>query len=147
MIAYSAFVKRRGGLALILRKQADSSLDIDQKDQTGDSPAEEEEKLYCINCGHLITKGSWRISVGGDHEHTFFNPAGNIYELFCFKEAPGVFAKASPSSEFTWFKGYQWQPVFCSACAVLMGWKFLGEQAPRIFFTLIKSKLANRKPD
>lgn len=129
---------------MLLRKQADSYIDASQKDQDENDSLEEEEKLYCARCKYLITKGLWRISVSGGHEHTFFNPAGNIYELFCFKEAPGVFAHAPPSGEFTWFKDYKWQPAYCKACAVLMGWRFTGGQRPRVFFALIQSKLTNR---
>ncbi len=132
---------------LLLRKQTDSEQDIDEEDLSEEAPEEEEEKLYCAKCGRLITKGTWRISMSGGHEHTFFNPSGMIFKLFCFKEAPGVRGQGAPSSEFTWFKGYKWQVVHCASCSKQMGWRFMGSRAPRVFFALIQSKLINRKPE
>ena len=132
---------------LLLRKQAPTELDADGETDDETVPEEEEEKLYCAQCGHLITDGTWRISMAGDHEHTFFNPAGVIFEIYCFKEAPGVFARGRASGEFTWFTGYKWQVAQCTGCAVHMGWKFSGADQPRVFFGLIRSKLTDHRPD
>ena len=99
---------------------------------------EEEEKLYCAACGTWITSGPWRISVQGDHEHTFFNPAGQIFRVGCFKEAPGARAVGLASTEFTWFKRHSWQTAFCGACGEHLGWRFAGDL---FFFCLILKKL------
>ena len=107
-----------------------------------DSDTREDDELYCSNCSKLITRGRWRIERNDDHEHAVFNPAGQIFEIACFKEAPGVGVIGQPSNEFTWFKGYHWQIGFCLNCNSHLGWQYSGAE---IFFGLIKSKLTSRK--
>lgn len=49
----------------------------------------DKEKLFCAACGHLITFADQHIVMKGDHEHTVFNPAGIIFTIGCFQDAPG----------------------------------------------------------
>jgi hypothetical protein len=105
--------------------------------------AETGDELFCAACGHLLTRGRWRISMNGDHEHTVFNPAGRVFTVLCFKEAPGVAPIGDASGDFTWFKGYVWRIGACRGCDSHIGWRFEGET---VFFGLIKSNLTDRKP-
>lgn len=105
-----------------------------------------EEKLFCRRCGHRVTGGRWRSSVGGDHEHTFFNPAGQVFRIGCFREAPGAKPVGPPSDEFTWFRGYRWRMAFCTACATQLGWFYAGEGPPPAFFGLILERLTTKPP-
>ena len=50
---------------------------------------EEDENVYCFICGEIITRTHDRIPVEGAHKHTFTNPGGYLFEIGCFREAPG----------------------------------------------------------
>jgi len=112
---------------LFLREQnrelALDAVDDDPADQreTGD-----EETLLCGNCLLAITSEKEAIAVDGAHHHTFFNPAGIVYEIRCFKKAFGCFIQGEPSTQFTWFKGHAWQYDLCARCRRHLGWHFLG---------------------
>ena len=130
-----------------LREAPEKGLDIDIKGDPELLEEEEEEKLYCAHCGRLVTMGHWRIALEGGHEHTFFNPAGLIFEVLCFKEAPGAFAIGRATGEFTWFPGYKWQIALCSGCRIHLGWRFVGSDRPPFFFGLIGPRLTTQKPE
>ena len=67
------------------------------------------------------------------------NPAGIVYEIGCFRRAPGCLPFGPSSGEFAWFSGYIWQVVYCRGCQQHLGWMFSGEDR---FFGLIVNKLA-----
>ena len=102
-----------------------------------------DDAIYCAGCGHLVTRRRWRISRRDAHEHTVFNPAGRLFTIVCFKEAPGAVPQGAASGDFTWFPGYRWTISVCLGCAVHIGWRFEGSD---VFFGLIKSRLADRRP-
>ncbi|MBG04002.1 MAG: hypothetical protein CMM59_07985 [Rhodospirillaceae bacterium] len=104
---------------------------------------EESNELYCAACGHLVTRTDWRIAVDGAHEHTFFNPAGILFRVLSFKEAPGVVTAGEATTEFSWFDGHAWLIAYCEGCGIHLGWRFEGE---RVFFGLVKPKLTMIKP-
>lgn len=99
--------------------------------------AEGEEKLFCARCGRLVTMGRWRIAMNDDHEHVVFNPAGAVFRIFCFREAPGAVAAGAATAAFTWFKPYAWRLAMCGGCGGHLGWRYEGADAPRIFFAII----------
>jgi hypothetical protein len=109
------------------------------------------DEIYCAACGHVITNTKWKTARGNDHgdgvdgghEHVFFNPAGVVFRVICFAEAPGVGGHGTPSDEFTWFKGYRWQVAHCLGCNEHLGWRF--GNAGDVFFGLIKPKLTMQK--
>jgi hypothetical protein len=84
--------RRLAPIPVLFRKSTEQNQKLDQRPDVEELGKEEEEKFYCASCGHLITTGRWLISVDGGHEHTFFNPAGIIFDIRCFKEAPGAVA-------------------------------------------------------
>lgn len=111
----------------------DSSTSV--KDETEDR---QEKAILCAACRIPITKAKERIEKAGKHLHTFFNPAGIVYEISCFRRAPGCLVYGAPSTEFAWFAGYYWQVVYCRSCLTHLGWRFSGEDE---FFGLIANKL------
>lgn len=112
-------------------------------DSENETVEDDDDPLYCKACRHLVTRGRWRIGVNGAHEHTVFNPAGHVFTIGCFKEAPGVDAAGPPSDDFTWFKGYGWQIALCRGCNVHIGWQYTGSKGPGVFFGLIFAKLTS----
>ena len=99
-----------------------------------------EEGIRCRACGQVVTGGEQRMAVGGAHRHTFFNPAGIVYEVGCFRQAAGCIASGPPSAEFTWFAGHLWRIALCRRCRTHLGWHFTaGDES---FFGLILPRLA-----
>lgn len=97
------------------------------------------EAIYCRACGGVVTGRDQKIQVSGAHGHTFFNPAGIVFELGCFLLAPGCVTIGAPSKEFTWFPGHTWRVVLCRGCRVHLGWLFTMQE--NTFYGLILSKL------
>ncbi|GAB4335496.1 MAG: hypothetical protein Kow0089_05240 [Desulfobulbaceae bacterium] len=87
----------------------------------------------------MITTAGQAVSRNERHEHTFFNPAGIIYEIRCFAAAPGCRVHGRPTGEFTWFPGYTWQYALCATCGDHLGWYFSSGESG--FFGLISPKL------
>jgi hypothetical protein len=97
------------------------------------------EAIYCRACGGAVTDRDQKIAVHGSHTHTFFNPAGIVFELGCFSAAPGCHSAGEASSEFTWFAGYVWRFALCRQCNSHLGWFF--EMGDSSFFGLILANL------
>ena len=104
--------------------------------EQGDDP------LYCARCGHLVTRGRWAFApaVG----EVFTNPAGHTFHLRCFTEAPGATDAGAPTDDFTWFPGYEWNFALCRGCSEHLGWRYMGEAAPPVFWGLIKDRLSSQ---
>lgn len=96
-------------------------------------------KLACKLCHGVITSRGDAVDKDGKHQHTFFNPAGIVFEVGCFARAPGCAVSGQPTSEFSWFKGFLWQFSSCSACDAHLGWFFSG--AGPSFYGLIVTRL------
>lgn len=114
----------------------------------GDLPVSDEEikdrtepleAIYCKACGIAVTSRGQKISVQGSHSHTFFNPAGIVFEVGCFRQAPGCYTAGEPSSEFTWFAGHVWSFALCRGCSAHLGWFF--EMGAAAFYGLILTNL------
>ncbi len=103
------------------------------------------ERYFCARCRRLITEGTERLSMNGSHAHTVFNPAGIIFEILCFSEAPGVIATGESSGEFTWFRNYVWRLVLCLGCEAHLGWQFSGAGTPPVFYGLIANRLTRQE--
>lgn len=135
----------------LLRETANVFLLRDQADCTGgdaaigvDESDERQQKgervLRCRRCNAPITTFKEQTSRDGQHRHTVFNPAGIVYEIGCFRQAPGCVAPGAASREFSWFAGYSWRVAFCALCLEHLGWYFSGGEAA--FFGLIVNRLA-----
>ena len=95
--------------------------------------------VYCRRCRYRIAEEESRIQVNGSHTHTFFNPAGILFELACFREAAGCSLEGAASQQFSWFAGYFWRIALCRQCTTHLGWRFEGQGTT--FFSLILTNL------
>ncbi len=93
------------------------------------------EAIYCKACGRAVTSRDQKIAINGSHTHTFFNPAGVVFELGCFSTASGCSRAGEATSEFTWFANYVWRFALCRGCKSHLGWFF--ETNGSSFFGLI----------
>ena len=59
--------------------------------------------LRCAACRAEITTRSAQITVAGQFEHHFFNPAGLVFLIGCFAAAPGCHVVGPASTEFLGF--------------------------------------------
>ena len=107
-----------------------------------DATVDNDDEIFCATCGQSMTRHRWAIGRRDAHEHTVFNPAGKLFTILCFAEAPGATPHGDPSSDFTWFAGYLWTVASCRGCGVHIGWRFEGND---IFFGLIKARLTAHK--
>ncbi len=107
---------------------------------------ESERKISCKLCRHPVTRQSAQLEVNGKSKHTFFNPAGIVYEITCYQEAGGCLVKGELSNEFSWFQDYNWRYSFCSRCLTHLGWFFEKEKEQEIssFFGLIANRLVGQ---
>jgi hypothetical protein len=104
-----------------------------------ETEAETGRGILCRSCRQLITARQHETTVNGQHQHTFFNPAGIVFEISCYRQADGCVVRGQPTDEFTWFAGYDWQYSLCATCGMHMGWFFRSRDS--FFFGLISSKL------
>jgi len=109
---------------------------------------QEERSLYCFVCGEIVTRIDQRLSIQGDHRHTFTNPGGYIYEIGCFRDAEGCGETGEFTEEYTWFTGYAWRYAYCGSCRVHLGWAYEGAgESPARFFGLILNRLVAGRQD
>jgi hypothetical protein len=101
-------------------------------------------RLVCRLCHGPVTSRGDAIEVEGRHQHTFFNPAGMLFEIGCFGAAPGCRVSGQPTAEFAWFAGYRWQYASCRSCDAHLGWFFSGG-AGHAFHGLIVARLVEEE--
>lgn len=109
-----------------------------QLDDAETRTSDGEAKLLCAACGNHISSDAERIAVAGQHEHEFPNPAGILYRIGCFSDAPGCSEVGEPTLEWSWFAGFAWRIALCRHCGTHMGWGYDGESA---FYGLIVDRL------
>ncbi|MCK5515540.1 MAG: hypothetical protein KAI39_01600 [Desulfobulbaceae bacterium] len=107
--------------------------------QENEEKIRSDEALFCRSCLNQITRREEAIRINGSHAHTFFNPEGIVFELGCFREAPGCLSMGEATSDFTWFAGSVWRFVLCRNCGVHLGWFY--EMKESGFYGLIFSRL------
>lgn len=123
---------------LLFRGESESPDTVRDSSVEDESDDEQSRALLCRTCSTPITTAAQRIDKEGKHLHTFFNPAGIVYEIGCFRNAPGCMTYGPSSAEFPWFAGYTWQVVCCRRCQDHLGWAFRADDE---FFGLIVKKL------
>jgi hypothetical protein len=128
-MAEAYLLKEKGGTT--------SEIDLGRQEEEQEKP---EKGLFCRFCSHLITSEEHSLAVNGRHRHTFFNPAGIIYEIRCFGSAEGCSLHGPPTDEFTWFAGYIWRLALCASCFAHLGWSF--SSTNDLFYGLIEQNLA-----
>ena len=105
--------------------------------------AEKEKYICCRQCHSVITNQNEIIQVQGTHRHTFANPHGIVFGIGCFLTAPGCGCAGSASSEFSWFKGFNWRIAVCLICFTHLGWLF-SSTGNTSFYGLILDHLADK---
>lgn len=119
-------------------------LQIKPEDETPTVTKEKtDDAICCAGCGHLVTRGRWKISMGGG-ERRFTNPLGLHFTLVCFSGAPGVAAEGELTDQDTWFQGYQWNFALCRGCGGHLGWLYRNAVSNDEFFGLIKDRLSSQ---
>ena len=114
-------------------------LQIAPDDETSSADGTD-DPIFCANCGHLLTRDRWAIDLDG-HERVFINPAGHVFRIRLFNDAPGVGIHGDLTTDFSWFPGYGWQFAHCHGCHAQVGWYFAGGETPREFYGFIKTAL------
>lgn len=99
-----------------------------------------ERKLVCAGCRYPVTDAGERCERAGAHEHRFTNPLGVVYDVGCFRAAPGCAPFGTPTGEHTWFPGFAWRVGLCAGCGEHLGWRFDG--SGERFYGLILDRLA-----
>lgn len=117
-------------------KPGDGTLEADR----GSGPT-----ICCRFCLQVITFPGERHAQSGAHTHTFANPHGFVYEIGCFREAPGCRTEGPLLTEFSWFAGYAWRIAVCRRCMNHLGWRF--QNGPTPFYGLILKHLVEIDPD
>ncbi|WP_321492601.1 cereblon family protein [uncultured Desulfobacter sp.] len=84
-----------------------------------------EPAILCKNCNAVVTKPEFAMLSEQGFSQAFANPAGIVFEIGCFSEASGCYQGSGPSSEFTWYPGYDWCIGICRNCTFHLGWIFL----------------------
>ena len=103
-----------------------------------------ERAVLCRRCRGEVTSARHADAVDGAHRHTFFNPAGILFEIGCYREAPGCTVHGAPTEEFSWFRGFAWRYAVCGACHQHLGWRF-ESAAGTAFFGLILNRLVEEE--
>lgn len=105
--------------------RVDSLIESEPSDRNPDA----EEVLLCRKCFQIVTTSGERINVNGSHHHSFANPHGIVFEIGCFRAAPGCRYSEESSSEFTWFAGFRWKVAVCRSCLSHLGWLFVSSNS------------------
>jgi hypothetical protein len=96
-------------------------------------------RYWCAACSTRVTDEDAAIDVAGAHHHRCVNPAGIVFELGCFRAAPGCIVDGEPTGEFTWFPPFAWCYALCANCRAHLGWCY--ESDANRFFGLILARL------
>lgn len=127
------FLLKRRNLKSVAHRQPQTTTRVDTE-------AYQDRVLVCRLCGNIITYESLGTTIAGAQCHTFANPYGHIYQIGCFRNAPGVLVDLTESTDFTWFQGFAWSIAICNWCGTHLGWRFSAESS--VFYGLILVKLA-----
>ena len=142
ILSMTLFPSPRGRPRLCREAPGPPSAEIDEEACRYDEEEKEpywEEKILCRQCMQVITSPAERIQVQGSHSHTFSNPAGLLFKIGCFSRVKGCVDASPLEAEWSWFRGYAWQVVLCSACAGHLGWRYTGQSDS--FYGLILDRL------
>ncbi|MDF1561703.1 MAG: cereblon family protein [Deltaproteobacteria bacterium] len=98
-------------------------------------------RIVCAGCLHVLTRGSERIPVEGEHEHVRVNPFGYAFRFACFARAPGCVLRGEAERTATWFPGRAWRYAHCGGCGGHLGWHWEQLAGEGSFFGLIVPRI------
>ncbi|XP_011295031.2 protein cereblon [Musca domestica] len=110
-----------------------------------------EEAVYiCRTCGTHIAncRELFAMSKHGVQSQ-YCNSAGYIHETNTVYQVnrQNILYSGSPSTEFSWFPGYQWHIIVCKICEHHLGWEFKAVESnliPKQFFGISSSSVRIR---
>lgn len=79
---------------------------------------------HCARCGAPITDSGALVPMNGSVEHSFVNPAGVVCNFKTFGRCANVTAYEELYRQHSWFSGYGWRFLLCSACSLHLGWRY-----------------------
>lgn len=100
--------------------------------------SEEKQNIRCGLCGATITDYREKIALNGVGEKAYTNPHGYIFEIACFRNAPGCLRIGFPTEEYTWFPGYVWRYAVCGSCKGHLGWHFANGIGDTFYGLIVK---------
>lgn len=118
----------------------DAPIENVEIENTQQSYPEKNNRIRCKSCHFHLTQKQFAISPKGRHQHLQCNPSGITFIFNCFSRASGCYISGKPSSEFSWFKGFDWQFASCQGCGEHLGWYFSHSQEEN-FFAIIDNKM------
>nr|XP_013097345.1 unnamed protein product [Stomoxys calcitrans] len=121
------------------------------------STFKEEAVFSCRSCGTHIAncRELFAMSKHGVQSQ-YCNSAGFIHETNTVYQVnrQNIRYNGSPSTEFSWFPGYQWHIIVCKICEHHLGWEFKAVEPnliPKQFFGISSSSVrvrsANERTD
>ncbi|XP_061400639.1 protein cereblon [Musca vetustissima] len=110
-----------------------------------------EDAVYiCRTCGAHIAncRELFAMSKHGVQSQ-YCNSAGYIHETNTVYHVnrQNILYSGSPSTEFSWFPGYQWHIIVCKICEHHLGWEFKAVEPnlrPKLFFGISSSSVRIR---
>jgi len=121
-----------------------STLDPVLKEIVEKKPQSQEGYVYCTICSNIISHVTEHIEVQGSHLHRFTNPFDLVFDVACYRTAPGCDISGDPTAADTWFMGHEWRLATCSDCTGHIGWYFepaLHQTSDNTFFGLIVERI------
>jgi len=100
--------------------------------------------VYCATCSHIISHVEERIEVQGSHQHRFTNPFDLVFDVACYRSAPGCDISGNSNAADTWFAAHEWHLASCSDCTSHIGWYFepvVNQTSENTFFGLITERI------
>jgi hypothetical protein len=101
---------------------------------------ERQGPVLCSQCRTMITSTTEIMSIQGSHGHTFANPEGILFQIGCFRSAPGCGHIGEATEEWSWFKGFRWRVALCRGCLTHLGWLYASGSGDQ-FHGLILNRL------
>lgn len=98
------------------------------------------ELYHCSRCGAFITDSGAIIHIRGARDHSFVNPAGVLCNFTTFAYCRNVLIDKDLYLRHSWFPGYGWRFVVCSACKQHLGWHYDAVRkgaGPQSFFGIL----------
>jgi len=99
----------------------------------------EKSPIRCRICKNKVTTLDNMMEIDGQHQHTFRNPSGIVFQIGCFLSASGCIIIGTPTTDYTWFSGFSWCLALCSHCFAHLGWFY--QSGNNSFFGLILENL------
>ena len=81
--------------------------------------------IRCRRCDQEVSSRRYLFSFRANGSiQVFPNPLGHMRKIITLREAHNLANVGDPRLEYTWFDGYAWTVVVCSACRQHLGWRY-----------------------